>query len=96
MARRTVVYTLLPFCLLFVPACQGAEPGGEAVPALRAAGILPAVGNKGKMPSPREEATEQALYVGWASASCWFFRKVDNLFMVQLEIDYEQPTGKIE
>ncbi len=26
---------------------------GEAVPALRPAGILPAVGNKGKMPSPR-------------------------------------------
>jgi sugar (pentulose or hexulose) kinase len=28
---------------------------GEAVPALRPAGILPAVGNKGKMPSPHKE-----------------------------------------
>ena len=30
---------------------------GEAVPALRPAGILPAVGNKGKMPSPHKELT---------------------------------------
>jgi hypothetical protein len=29
---------------------------GEAVSALRPAGILPAAGNKGKMPSPREMA----------------------------------------
>jgi len=29
---------------------------GEAVPALRPAGILPAVGNKGRMPSPRRKS----------------------------------------
>jgi hypothetical protein len=29
---------------------------GEAVPALRPAGILPAVENKGKMPSPRSKS----------------------------------------
>ena len=34
-------------------------PGGEAVPALRPAGILPAAGNKGKMPSPREVEQER-------------------------------------
>jgi hypothetical protein len=29
---------------------------GEAVPALRPAGILPAGGNKGKMPSPHRKS----------------------------------------
>jgi len=40
---------------LAIPAerSHSSEPGGEAVPALRPAGILPAAGNKGKMPSPR-------------------------------------------
>jgi uncharacterized Ntn-hydrolase superfamily protein len=41
-------------------AWRGGKLRGEAVPALRPAGILPAVGNKGKMPSPhrRDRTTE--------------------------------------
>ena len=35
---------------------------GEAVPALRPAGILPALGNKGKMPSPRRKSQIDGVY----------------------------------
>jgi hypothetical protein len=56
MVRKTVVWTLLPFCLLFVSASQNmaSESTTEAV--------QPAASGS------KKEATEQALYVGWASA----------------------------
>jgi hypothetical protein len=39
--------------MAYIKVCP--EPRGEAVPALHLAGILPAEGNKSKMPSPRDE-----------------------------------------
>ncbi|MEK7993520.1 MAG: hypothetical protein AAB403_06915 [Planctomycetota bacterium] len=44
------------YCRLSIADC------GEAVPALGPAGILPAVGNKGKMPSPRGKSQIENLF----------------------------------
>jgi hypothetical protein len=43
--------------LILIVAC------GEAVPALRPAGILPAIENKGKMPSPHGDGFSLAKHI---------------------------------
>jgi len=56
MVRKTVVWILLPFCLLFVSACQSMARE-STVDATQQAGA-----------AMEEQSTEQTLYVGWASA----------------------------
>jgi hypothetical protein len=56
MAAKIVVYTLLPFCLLFVSAGQSIASESITEP------VQPAASGS------KKEAAEQTLYVGWAGA----------------------------
>jgi hypothetical protein len=56
MVRKTAIWTLLPFCLLFVPACQNMERKSTVEATQQAVAAM------------EEQSTEQILYVGWASA----------------------------
>ena len=72
-------------------------PGGEAVPALRPAGILPAAGNKGKMPSPREVEQERVWSVPNGKIEWQICQKDGQRYAVEIKTHVELKVhGRLE
>ena len=68
-AARVMRRAKMPHCRFSV------ADRGEAVPALRPAGILPAVGNKGRMPSPRRKSEIANVNPAeWRKGRRWGFK----------------------
>ncbi len=73
------------------------DPGGEAVPALRPASILPAGGNKGKMPSPRELEQERVWAVPNSKIEWQVWQKDGQRYAVEVKTHVELKVhGRME